>query len=469
MHIPDCSLPELIFDRILPQGIAIRDPQRDVQYSELASEVRHIAAALKAHGIKPGDVVALHLPNSADYAAAFHGVLSCGAVVTPIATYATEADIAAQCQLTKTQLIISPSDMPELREFPEVWAGEYPDGQQLACLPMSSGTTGLPKAVKLTHRNLVANTLQFSQVVPLRGDETCLAVLPLTHIYGLTALMNTPLFLGSQIVVDSFQADRFIETHETHKINVTFIAPPLARLLATHPKVESTDFSSLRTIVSGAAALNPHIGKVVEQRVGAKIYQGYGMSEASPVTHIAQSTKTPLDSIGSPLPETEARIVDTKTLQDTEAEGELWVRGPQIMQGYLHNYQATAATITADGWLRTGDLAIRNDNEFYIVDRIKDLILSHGFQVSPAKLEKILMNCPGVEDCAVVRGYAPNGEEWPTAVIVGTATQYEVMNYMNERVSRYERIREVRYVSEIPRSAAGKTLRKDLVLDRRPN
>lgn len=443
------------------------DEAREVTYAQLATEVLHVAAALIERGIEPGDVVALRLPNSIDYTVAFHGALTCGAIVTPVATYATAADVQAQLTLTHSKLIIDAATIAELRIFPHRWSGAYPSAESVACLPMSSGTTGLPKAVQLTHANLVSNTVQFSKVVPVDADDVCLAVLPFTHIYGLTALMNTPLLLDATVIAQSFTVDSFLAAHERHGVTVTFIAPPLARLLATHPAVKHTDFSRLRTIVSGAAALHPEVGAAAERRVGAKIYQGYGMSEASPVTHIAQLPDTPIDSIGSPLPATEVRLVDPVTLRDVDkhdarAEGELWIRGPQVMLGYLDNPQATTESIVEGGWLRTGDLARRNGDNFYIVDRLKDLILSHGFQVSPVKLEKILLGCPGVADCAVVRGYAANGEERPVAVVVGTASEREVMEYMAERVNRYERIREVRYVSEIPRSAAGKTLRRVL-------
>lgn len=468
MHLPDCSLPELLFDRALPEKIAITDPTRAVTYTELAAEILRVADGLIERGVRAGDVLAIHLSNSVDYVVAFHAALTCGGVVTPIASYATEADIATQLELTGARMTINQGVMDELREHSNSWSGDYPDCDDIACLAMSSGTTGLPKAIQLSHRNLVANTIQFSNVVPISGEDTCLAVLPLTHIYGLTALMNTPLFLGCNVITQGFTPETFLQVHETHRVNATFIAPPLAHLFATHPAVDSIDFSSLRVIVSGAAALNPTIGAKVEARLDAKIYQGYGMTEASPVTHIAQNTTTPLGSIGQLLPATEARIVDPMTLRDTEEVGELWIRGPQVMRRYLRNPDATSSTITTDGWLRTGDVARRDGDDFYIVDRLKDLILSHGIQVSPVKLETILSECPGVEDCAVVRGYAPNGEEWPVAVIVGSATDEEVIDYMAERVNRYERIREVRHVAEIPRSAAGKTLRKHLLIPAAP-
>lgn len=468
MHRPNCSLPELLFDRQLPNKTAMIDAHRTVTYTELAAEVSRIAAGLRARGVQPGDVIALRLDNSIDYASAFHGALTCGATITPVASYATETDVAAQLTLTNSKLLFDAALFEQLRNFPESWAGAYPVADRIACLPLSSGTTGAPKAVELTHANLVANTIQFSQAVPITSEDTCLAVLPLTHIYGLTALMNTPLLLGATVVAQNFAVESFLDAHQRHRVTATFIAPPLARLLATHPDVDRTDFSHLRVIVSGAAALHPSIGAAAERRVQAKIYQGYGMSEASPVTHIAQHHDTPVDSIGSPLPDTEVRIVDPETLLDTDGVGELWIRGPQVMRGYLGDPEATSHTIVAGGWLRTGDLARRAGHNYFIVDRLKDLILSHGFQVSPVKLETLLLDCPGVQDCAVVRGYSDSGEEHPVAVIVGDASEHHVMNFMAERVNRYEQIREVRYVSSIPRSAAGKTLRRALAEDFQP-
>ena len=183
------------------------DEAREVTYEQLATEVLHVAAALVERDIEPGDVVALRLPNSIDYTVAFHGALTCGAIVTPVATYATAADVQAQLTLTRSKLIIDAATITELRNFPHRWSGVYPSAESVACLPMSSGTTGLPKAVQLTHANLVSNTVQFSKVVPVGADDVCLAVLPFTHIYGLTALMNTPLLLGATVIAQSFTVD----------------------------------------------------------------------------------------------------------------------------------------------------------------------------------------------------------------------------------------------------------------------
>lgn len=453
------SLTRLLFDAAPPERTAIISPIGALSYRELFDDIRRVAARLD---LSPGAVVGVHLPNGADFAVAFHAVLCAGGVVTPIPMTATDADVSYQVSATGAVMVITATELARLRALPPI--GEIsglfdaaPTG--LACLPMSSGTTGLPKAVMLTHRNLVANTMQFAQVVPISPGERCLSVLPFSHIYGLTALLHTPLFLGATVIAQPFAAESFIQAHEQHGVNVTFIAPPLATLLARHPLVDRTDFSSLHTIINGAAALPAATGEVVEKRTGARVIQGYGMTEAAPVTHLAQRGDTPMASIGSVVPGTETRVVDPETSTES-ARGELWVRGPQVMAGYLGDAAATAATLVDGGWLRTGDIVARDGEEFFVVDRLKDIIKSHGVQVSPQKLENIILTIPGVLDCAVVRGFGADGEEQPVAVIVGDVPAAVVMETVASRVTPAERIRQVRFADSIPRSASGKILRR---------
>lgn len=458
MDFPNVSLTRLLFDAAPPERTAIVSASGTRSYRELFQDIRQLAARLD---ISPGAVVGVQLPNGVDFVIAFHAVLSVGGVVTPVPMSATETDVAYQVKKTGAVMVITASELTRLRARPPIvqMSVTFEQATDLACLPMSSGTTGLPKAVMLTHRNLIANTMQFAQVVPVSPGERCLSVLPFSHIYGLTALLHTPLYLGATVIAQPFTAESFIQAHEQHDINVTFIAPPLATLLARHPLVDTTDFSSLHTIINGAAALPTATGAIVEKRTGARVIQGYGMTEAAPVTHLAQHGDTPMSSIGSVLPATEVKVVDPDTGMES-GRGELWVRGPQVMAGYLSDVAATAATLVDGGWLRTGDIVIRDGEDFFVVDRLKDIIKSHGIQVSPQKLENIIVTIPGVVDCAVVRGFGADGEEQPVAVIVGDVAEATVMDAVAAQVTPAERIRQVRFTDSIPRSASGKILRR---------
>lgn len=465
--IPQVSLPELLFSRDA-RGPAMVDAEEEITYPELARRVRAFAGGLRARGVARGEVVGIRLGNGIPFAVAFHGVLTVGAVAAPIA--AGVPDDLADWQLGQLDavLTVDSATYPSLAAGPEYAPDRYPDPADLAALPFSSGTTGSPKAVELTHANLVANTVQFAERVQLSAGQTCLSVLPFSHIYGLTALLNVPLYLGARVVAIDFSPEAFLRAHERYHVHTTFIAPPLATLLARHPLVDQVDFSALRFIVSGAAPLNVSTAKRAQERVGARIVQGFGMTEASPVTHLTVRDDTPLASIGDPLPETEAKIVDPESLEELDfgQVGELLVRGPQVMRGYYRDPEATAQAL-ADGWLRTGDLATMTpDGQVTIIDRLKDLIKSHGFSVSPVRLEGILLTHPAVDDCAVIRGNH-RGEECPVAAVVlrHDVESSELMRYVAARVAPYEQIREVRRISAVPRSAAGKILRRSLVLD----
>lgn len=458
LSYPEETLPELVFSHQNElTATAMIDTNRSITFGDLALEIEHVAAGLRAVGIEPGDVVGVRLANSIDFAAAFHACIVAGAIVMPIGGEVPDDPRPAY--------IIDTSTYPALAACEErIEIGSVPvnlDGP--CCYPISSGTTGAPKVVVLTHRNLVANTVQFGAKVPVPYGSVCQSVLPFSHIYGLTALLNVPLYLGATVVAMPFEAERFITAHEKYHVHTTFIAPPLATLLARHPLVDSTDFSSLKYMIVGAAALNVADGTKAAERTGSRMLQGYGMTEASPVTHLTTASTTPLSSIGHPLPDTEQRIVDPGTITDVpQGEvGELWVAGPQVMAGYYHNPTATDATLVGR-WLRTGDLArVLPGGEVEIVDRLKDVIKYHGYQVSPVKLEALITACPGVTDAAVVRELH-DGEEFPAAYVVGTATAEQIMAFVAERVPGYEKIRAVHHVEAIPRSAAGKILRREL-------
>jgi acyl-CoA synthetase (AMP-forming)/AMP-acid ligase II len=371
-------------------------------------------------------------------------------------------------------------------EAPSVQVDIDPEND-LVTLPYSSGTTGLPKGVMLSHRNLVANVAQTRKLIDLQPDERIIAVLPFFHIYGLTVLMNQGLQWGATVVtLPRFDLEDFLRTIQDHKITRAFVAPPILVAFAKHPLVDQYDLSSLKSILSGAAPLDESLAKAVEQRLrkgadtGVTVAQGYGMTELSPVSHTtpdpgleppgSEGHEVPKGSVGYAIPNTECRLVDPGTGEDAaEGErGELWIRGPQVMRGYLNNETATAETVDTDGWLHTGDVAIVDEHGVYtVVDRVKELIKYKGYQVAPAELEAVLLGHPEIADAAVIGvPEKESGEELPKAFVVRTPgselSEDAVIAYMTERVAPHKKIRFVEFIDAVPKSAAGKILRKDL-------
>jgi acyl-CoA synthetase (AMP-forming)/AMP-acid ligase II len=294
-------------------------------------------------------------------------------------------------------------------------------------------------------------------------------LMPFFHIYGQTVVLNMGLAKGSTIVImQRFDCDALMDLIEEYGVTWLHIAPPVVLQLATTTNVEGRDFSKLKLIISGAAPLDADLALRAEEKIGAPIRQGYGMTELSPVSHksrLARVEETPPGSIGALVPNTEARLVDPETGADVAEgeEGEIWVRGPQVMRGYLNNDEATAETLVGDGWLRTGDVGRVDENGFfYIVDRLKELIKYKGHQVPPAELEAVLVSHPKVKDAGVIGMPMDDGGETPKAFVVAEegVDGEELMAYVSERVAPYKKVREVEFVDEIPKSASGKILRR---------
>ncbi|QGU01392.1 Long-chain-fatty-acid--CoA ligase [Corynebacterium kalinowskii] len=457
------SLYQAVFGHDLPETTAMVTGDASVTYPELAELIDDAAAHLSAQGIGERHVVGVQLPNGIDFATLLHATAKIGAIVAPLPMHLSHQDRSQLLRAVDARLLVTAAEAPQLIKPRGQLDSPTPhiDPEQLACLPFSSGTTGTPKAVMLSHRALAANIAQFAQVLPLQSGETCLSVLPFSHIYGLTALLNVPLAKRARVIAQDFARDSFLKAHPKHQVNLTFIAPPLARLLADAPHLTPEDFRSLHTIVSGAAPLDPRVAARVQNRLGARVMQGFGLTETAPVTHLAWQRGTALDSIGHPLPGTSISVRNPDTLEPAE-QGEMWVSGPQVMSGYLGDPDATARTLI-DGWVRTGDIVRRkHDGSYVVVDRLKDLIKYHGFQVSPVKLEQLIATMPGVTDVAVARGFDSLGDERPEAFVVGAVSANEVMTFVADRVAGFEKIRAVHLVDRIPRSAAGKILRREL-------
>ena len=264
-----------------------------------------------------------------------------------------------------------------------------------------------------------------------------------------------------------FDLEQFLQLHADYGITRSFVAPPIVVALAKHPIVDSYDLSALRQVFSGAAPLSAELALETGARLGCEVVQGYGMTEASPVTQLTPPGQFKPGSVGVTTPNTELRVVDPASGADLDldADGELWIRGPQVMKGYLNNPVATAATLDADGWLHTGDIGhIDSDGHVYIVDRLKELIKSSGFQVAPAELEGLLLTHPAVADAAVVGRPDEERGEVPVAFIAlkpgAEASPDEVRAFVDDQVAHFKRLGDVTIVDTIPKSAAGKILRR---------
>jgi acyl-CoA synthetase (AMP-forming)/AMP-acid ligase II len=312
--------------------------------------------------------------------------------------------------------------------------------------------------------------LQIQDGFPISADDVLIGVLPFFHIYGQTVIMNQGLWQGATIVtMPRFDLEQFLGLIEEHGVTRAYVVPPIALALAKHPAVEGRDLSSVETIMSGAAPLGADLIGQLTDRVDCKVIQGYGLTETSPVTHVIRPHgENRPGSIGPPLAGTECRIVDPETGEDAaEGErGELWIRGPQVMAGYLNNEEATKATIDEEGWLHTGDIAARDADGFYaIVDRLKELIKYKGYQVPPAELEGLLLSHPDVADVAVIG--VPDDEcgELPKAFVVPAGESLDLdalTEFVAGKVSPQKRIRLIEEIDEIPKSPSGKVLRRVL-------
>jgi acyl-CoA synthetase (AMP-forming)/AMP-acid ligase II len=323
----------------------------------------------------------------------------------------------------------------------------------------------------LSHGNLVANVLQVQATRHLNdGEDTLIAFLPFFHIYGLTLILMVGLRCGATLVVmPRFELEPYLDLVERHRATMLHVVPPIVLALAKSPAVERRDFSSVRKLFSGAAPLGADVTSQCCARVGGVLQQGYGLTETSPATHISSddsATNKP-GSIGAPLPNTECRVVDPATRQDVARgqDGEIWIRGPQVMQGYLNRPEETRATVDAEGWLHTGDIGHADaDGDFFIVDRLKELIKYKGMQVAPAELEAVLISHPAVADAAVVPQKDEECGEIPRAFVVlkTPATADEIMAYVAARVAPYKKIRRLEFIAAIPKSPSGKILRRVL-------
>jgi acyl-CoA synthetase (AMP-forming)/AMP-acid ligase II len=470
-----------------------------ITYAQLAQMVERMAAGFAENGVRPGDVVALHSPNTVLYPVVFYAASRAGATVTTLSALATAKDMAGQLDDAKAALVVTvgallPVALEAAGDRP-VWTCDRVEGQRcvqdllastgpvpdvavdaaedVAVLPYSSGTTSLPKGVMLTHASVGLNLRQVAALRAMTPDDRVVAVLPFFHIYGMTALMNLPLQAGATVVVlPRFDLDQFLTVLERQRITKVFVAPPVVVVLAKHPAVAGHDLSAVDSIVSAAAPLDAEVAGVAGARLGVAITQAYGMTELSPGTHlvpIAQEAAAPPGTVGKLVPSAEARLVDVTTGADVGPgeEGEIWIRGPQRMKGYFGRQEETDTMIDAEGWLHTGDIGrVDDDGWWFVVDRVKELIKYKGYQVAPAELEAVLLASPDVADAAVIGVYDERGDEVPKAFVVrapgSAATEDDVLAFAAARTAPYKRVRRVEFVEAIPKAASGKILRREL-------
>jgi len=491
----------------LPDSVALIEPEsgdRQLTFAQLEDLSSILAGSLAAHGVSPGDRVALWTKNSAEYVISFYGILKAGGIIVPVSTHFGERELAHQLQVTGakgliasedrfsqastvtdglpvriaitantddviTRGVVSFSSLLQGTDRVDRSVGLNPR-ETLAVLPFSSGTTGLPKGVMLTHANLLSNLFQVIQAHDVGPEDVMLNQLPFFHIYGMTVLFGAAILAGArQIVASRFRpVDEFLSLFERYRPTLFFTVPLILQEFCHHPKVRNMDWSALRYVNTGGAPLSPDLQERFKSLTGVPVIQGYGLTETSPTTHTVPLNKIKVGSVGTPVSMTEHRIVDPVTTQEVRPgeTGELWIRGPQVMKGYYQDSQATTQALV-DGWLRTGDLARQDEDGYvYIVDRLKELIKCKGFQVAPAEIEHVLHGHPDILDAAVIGEPHPEMGEAPVAYVVirgGSSLSPEaIIDYAASGMAKYKRLSRVVPAVSIPRSPSGKILRRVL-------
>ncbi len=516
VEVPNLGIYDYLFGALAEEDldrIAVVDGASGAEttYRTLRDQIDALAGAVAAQGLGVNGVAAILCPNVPAFAAVFHGLLRAGATVTTINSLYTADEIAIQLTdagagwlftvsalLPAAQEAAQRTGIPASRLVVLDGADGHPSlgdllamgapaprvsfdpATHVAVLPYSSGTTGRPKGVMLSHRNLIANVEQARGLLGVGPEDRLLALLPFFHIYGLTVLLNLALRQRARLVtMPRFDLAEFLRNIQEHRCSYLFIAPPVAVALSKHPLVAEYDLGSVHTTLSGAAPLDGELGTRLAERLGCRVLQGYGMTEMSPVSHLIprDSRDVPVSSVGHTVPNMQCRLVDPATGEDipvpaegTSAPGHLLCRGPNVMLGYLNRPQETADTLDADGFLHTGDIAtVRADGVVTIVDRLKELIKYNGYQIAPAELEALLLTHPGIADSAVIGTLDADGQEVPKAFVVrqpgadGDALDAaRVMDFVAAKVAPFKKIRRVEFIEAVPKSASGKILRRML-------
>ncbi|MGH9523903.1 MAG: class I adenylate-forming enzyme family protein, partial [Terriglobales bacterium] len=488
------------------EKIAIIDGETRLSYARYGQIVEDLARGFIGAGITPGDRIAIFLPNSWEFAAAYHAATLADAIPTPVNTSYKEREVRYQLENSGARLLITDgaliatmnlSGLPALQRvystrtaapgthlFADLLRGSssplpqpaQPSEVTLAALPFSSGTTGLPKGVRLSHYNLVANVYQLAgpNTAPFSENLTALLFLPLYHIYGLNVVLNPFLMLGGTLVLMArFDPQRAAQLIGSGEINFIPAVPPVINVFSQMAEAGAFPKNHhVRWVKSGAAPLAPEVASRFTGLTGIKVVQGYGMTEASPVTHVGfeEGVLYRPASIGGPVAKTDCRILNEQGEESAPGEiGELVMRGPQFMRGYWQSPESTA-DVLRDGWYYSGDVArIDELGLYYIVDRRKEMIKYKGLPIAPAEVESVLLDCPLVRDAGVVAKPDADAGEVPCAFVVlregvpeTEKTQREICGFAAERLAGYKQPREIRFVSQIPRNPSGKVLRREL-------
>ncbi|XP_047941734.1 4-coumarate--CoA ligase-like [Salvia hispanica] len=480
-------------------------------YEEVEALSRRAGAGLSRLGLRHGDTVMILLPNSPEFVFAFLGASYIGAVSTMANPYFTPAEVVKQAKASEAKLIItqachvgkvsgfakdngvrvvlvdSPPPEGDYLQFSELVGADESElpavdfsPDDVVALPYSSGTTGLPKGVMLTHKGLVTSVAQ--QVdgenpnLYIHSDDVMICVLPFFHIYSLNSILLCGLRAGAAILVmQKFEIEPFLELIQRYKVTIGPFVPPIVLAIVKSPVVDKYDLSSVRTVMSGAAPLGKELEEAVRDKFpNAKLGQGYGMTEAGPVLAMClafakESFEIKSGACGTVVRNAEMKIVDTESGASLgrNQPGEICIRGDQIMKGYLNDSEATERTIDKQGWLHTGDIGfIDEDDELFIIDRLKEIIKYKGYQVAPAEIEALLLNHPNISDAAVVPMKDEQAGEVPVAFVVksngSTITEDEIKQFISKQVIFYKRINRVFFIDAIPKNPSGKILRKDL-------
>ncbi|MBW3536653.1 MAG: AMP-binding protein [Actinobacteria bacterium] len=468
-----------------------------VTYGELRERVAALRGGLTAMGVDRGDRIAIVLGNTPDFVASYLAVLGIGAVAVLCNPASPEAELEREFKtVMATSAIVGPvaidsvarlqlgslitgdgATTPDARSLDEVAAEPAPiapvEPADLAVLVFTSGTAGTPKAAMLTHGNLLANIDQIQRHPgrEVQSSDVSYGLLPLFHIFGLNVVLGLSLKAGASVVLrEHFDPVAAAQDIARHGVTLVAGAPPMFGAWATLPAdaVASDAFSKVRLAVSGAAPLSAETAHAFEERFGIPVREGYGLTEAAPVV-----TSSLLDqpakpgSVGVPLPGLEVRLIDEEGEDALEGDpGEIWVRGPNVFAGYWEDPKATAAALTPDGWLRTGDIAVVDDDgELWLVDRAKDLIIVSGFNVFPAEVEAVLQDHPDVADAAVIGCPDPRTGEAVKAYVVSSAADLDVddlSRHCLRHLARYKCPTDIEVVEALPHAISGKLLRRDV-------